>query len=159
MTTTTLLLLALLPGRVLHVSPQGTDKGDGTPEHPMRAVEQAFAALVDGDTLKLAAGTYTVATRSMPLRVTGAKVTISGGFDASFSNRAPFDTPTLIQPAQGFDKPLIEIAEDANGAVVDGITLDAGAANTYGKNGLAESSLTRLMPLIRVLRAHDVVIR
>ncbi|QQM68049.1 right-handed parallel beta-helix repeat-containing protein [Actinomyces weissii] len=70
-------------GRVIHVSPTGDDTASGSSAAPLATVHRALDLAVDGDTVRLAAGTYREGELIMPNRVRleagrGEKVVLSG---------------------------------------------------------------------------------
>lgn len=70
-------------GRVIHVSPTGDDSASGSSAAPLATVRRALDLAVDGDTVRLAAGTYREGELTMPNRVRleagrGEKVVLSG---------------------------------------------------------------------------------
>ena len=64
-------------GRVLHVSPEGSDKGDGSPGRPFKSIKMALRSAASGDEVRLTKGDHEGGFRTQT-----AGVTISGRPDA-----------------------------------------------------------------------------
>lgn len=62
-----------------HVSPAGSDAGDGTAATPLKTISAALAKAQSGDEIRLAEGSYDEAL------TIDKSVTIAGGYDASFT--------------------------------------------------------------------------
>jgi hypothetical protein len=113
----------------------------------------------EGDVVRLASGTYPLPSRESSLVVDRARVTWEGGWDDAFSTRDPFGTPSVLTPAPGFTRPVVEVTPAGWDVVLDGLTLDGGPGNTYGTAGLVLSLPPRQPPLLRIRWGRDVVVR
>lgn len=77
---------------------------------------------------------------------------ILGGYDASFSSRDPFGTPSVLVTAPGRSGPMLEFATRSKlkELVISGLVFDAGNSNVYddGTNSIVRGSGTRTLPII-----------
>ncbi|MEW5849228.1 MAG: right-handed parallel beta-helix repeat-containing protein [Myxococcota bacterium] len=146
-------LAATLAARIIHVSASAPSGGDGSAEKPLKYVDVAVSQAAEKDVIKLAAGTYVMPKTTLKL---SAEMMLEGGWDPSFQKRDPIGTPTVLQLAWGQDRPLVEL----NGsATLDGVTLEGASANSYGRAGMLEPSVSRWPSLVRVNRAVNVKVQ
>ncbi|MFA6400141.1 MAG: FISUMP domain-containing protein [Salinivirgaceae bacterium] len=77
----------------LHVTTSGNDANDGSTSSPLRNIQTALNRAVSGDTIKVAAGTYS------QVLTTGVSVRLLGGFSASFlmAERDFFNNKTIVE--------------------------------------------------------------
>lgn len=127
-----------------HVSlASGSNKNDGSKEAPLKNLWKALENAADGDTIRVAEGTYPGKMKQNWFRIDKA-VSIIGGYSADFSERDPLVHRTLFQGlnenndkksgAQGvlhieFD-PARPAPQNVD-MVFDGLLFDDGFANSY----------------------------
>ena len=149
------LLAAMLPGLpvsqvalaqagpTLLVDPAGTDAGDCT-ESPCRSITYALTQAQSGDTIVLAAGTYSSSTETFPLTITDSSVTIRGPesaaavidaggagriFTVSGSSQVTFENLTLINGNAGTGNGgAILAADPAVQIILKNVTLQENSA-------------------------------
>lgn len=145
--------------RVFFVTPDGASTGDGTQEKPLSRVDLAVGLARSGDTIRVAAGTYVLPASAVPVRLDVGNVRIEGGWDAAFTQRDPWGTPSVLQAPWDYASPLLELTPLATGAVLDGLVLDGGTGNRYGTRSFSTSTYDRTFPLIRIHQADGVQVR
>src|SRR5690554_328998 len=149
------LLAAMLPGlpvsqvalaqtgTTLLVDPAGTDAGDCT-ESPCSSITYALTQAQSGDTIVLAAGTYSSSTETFPLTITDSSVTIRGPesaaavidaggagriFTVSGSSQVTFENLTLINGNAGTGNGgAILAADPAVQIILKNVTLQENSA-------------------------------
>ena len=122
------LFLVCVPGlaaaKTVHVDDDAKAGGDGSAAKPFRDVGDAMAATKDGDTIKLAVGTY-----EGNLKLKGGGRNVLGGFpgDGDFGKATPGQT-SVIQGIAKKGAPVIHLAL-SGGAKVElaGLTLRGGS--------------------------------
>ena len=133
-------------GRDLYVSMDGGAKdGDGSKANPMRNLSVAMEQAKDGDTIHVAAGRYNGKYNGGLFRITAQYVRVHGGYNADFSARSPWSTPTVVgwKRVDGDRAPndtvLVAGNNNAqcNGFELDGIVLDGGDRNNYYEGDVA----------------------
>lgn len=117
------------PAAELYVNANAAGVEVGTPESPYRTVGAAVAAAVDGDIIRVAAGTYVES-----VRIEGKAITLQGGFSSAWVRDPATNVTTLAGP--GGNAVINLIAADAT---IDGFRITAGTGSTeelpYGYHG------------------------
>jgi len=127
-----------LCGADLYVSQAtGKKKGPGTKEAPFKAIPDAVKAAAPGDTIYIAAGTYTGKLGVSEIIIDKA-VTLKGGYSADFATRDIAKNPTLIQPVNAKNDTkgigLLTLNPPAGPGpdlVIDGLVIDQSYMNSY----------------------------
>lgn len=115
----------------------GKKKGPGTKEEPYRTIYDAVKNAQPGDTIHVAAGSYTGQMGASEI-IIDKPVTIIGGYNQGFAERNVTKHPTLIQPSNDkndtkglgvltFDLP----AGPGPDLVIDGLIIDQSYMNSY----------------------------
>ncbi len=117
----------------------GATGGDGSKEKPFRDPFQALEKVQAGDSIHVAGGEYHGKMRVGRWKVEAPYVALIGGYDAGFTERAPWANPTrLLCPADfkgtrgGY---TIEGDADHTGCIIDGFVFDKRLNNNYGPDG------------------------
>ncbi len=117
----------------------GSTGGDGSKDKPFRDPFQALEKVQAGDSVHVAEGEYHGKMRVGRWKVETQYVALIGGYDASFTERAPWAHPTrLLCPADfkgtrgGY---TLEGDADHTGCIVDGFVFDKKLNNNYGADG------------------------
>ncbi len=124
----------------------GSSGGDGSKDKPLRDPFQALEKIQSGDSVHVAEGEYFGKLRVGRWKVETAYVALLGGYDAAFTERAPWAHPTrLLCPADfkgtrgGY---TLEGDADHSGLIVDGFVFDKRLNNNYGPDGNLIDELT-----------------
>ena len=116
---------------------RGKKKGPGTKDAPFRAIFDALKQAQPGDTIHMAAGSYTGQMGASEI-IVDKPVTIIGGYNSDFSTRNVTEYPTLIQPSndkndtKGIGLLTLELpAGPGPDMVIDGLIIDQSYMNSY----------------------------
>jgi hypothetical protein len=111
-------------------------RGDGSRNQPFHDPWLALRSAEPGDFIHIAAGTYYGRYDRSSWIVDRPRLTILGGYSANFSERTPWQTPSVFAAYSGYEVPreanLIGGRGDHSGLVLDGLFFDASGRNTYG---------------------------
>jgi hypothetical protein len=134
-----LLSSAILLGQTTyHVSPEGSNRNDGSLGSPMKNIETALAKAQAGDSILVSQGLYQGKLGAANLKISQG-ITLKGGYSSDFSQWDPWEYPTLFAPdnARGGrnDRAFVEVSGRVDGLVIQGFVFDAGDRNAYKTNG------------------------
>ena len=123
------------PAVDIYVSPEGSNKNDGSKGSPMKNIDKALEKAPAGAHIHVAEGVYT-GTFGVGYWEIHQPVELYGGYSADFSIRDPFTHLTVLQPpADAFDKSgprhVMEVKKPINGVVVDGFIFEGGVKTPY----------------------------
>lgn len=120
-----------------YVSPDGSNKAEGTKAAPFKNIQKAVNSAAEGDTIYVAAGNYYGLTKIGYISITKG-VTIKGGYSADFGKRDILKNQTLIQPpntsngtSRTFKLIDLKITDPKSVLVLDGLIIDRGLSNSY----------------------------
>lgn len=133
-----LLSAAFVFGADLYVSQTtGKKKGPGTKEAPFKAITDAVKKAAPGDTIYIAAGTYTGLLGASEIIIDKC-VTLKGGYSTDFATRDIAKYLALIQPVNAKNDTkgiglltLNPPAGQGPDLVIDGLVIDQGLMNSY----------------------------
>ncbi|HMB92667.1 MAG TPA: DUF1565 domain-containing protein, partial [Rhodothermales bacterium] len=119
----------------IYVSPEGSNKNDGSKGSPMKNIDKALEKAPEGARIHVTEGVYT-GTFGVGYWEIHKPVELYGGYSTDFSTRDPFTHLTLLQPpADAFDKSasrhVMEVKKPINGVVVDGFIFEGGVKTPY----------------------------
>ncbi len=123
--------------QALHVSVFGSDDNAGTANSPLRNIQTALARATNGDTIKVAAGTFSVGTLTPQ-----SQVLLLGGYTEDFLERDIFTGQTVLQASSA------AMLVDRYSCTIDGFVFDG---NGVAGIGLDLESASKV--------AHNVVLR
>ncbi|MBN1302663.1 MAG: VCBS repeat-containing protein [Melioribacteraceae bacterium] len=120
----------ILTASSLHVSASGSDSNPGTKVSPLRNIQTALSQAINGDTIKVAEGTY------QENLITQVRVVLRGGYNDSFSERERniYSNKSKIRASSG------SMLIDANNSTIDGLVFDGSGGAQKGiviTNGLS----------------------
>ena len=97
-----------------HVSTSGSDSNSGTANSPLRNIQTALSRASNGDTIKVAGGTYSEGL------IPESKVILLGGYTPTFSEseRDRFANKAIVQAIS------VNIITDNKGCTIDGFIFD-----------------------------------
>jgi hypothetical protein len=111
-------------------------RGDGSRSQPFHDPWLALRSAEPGDLIHIAAGTYYGRYDRSSWIVDRPRLTILGGYSADFSQRTPWQTPSVFAAYPGYEVTreanLVGGRLDHSGLVLDGLFFDASGRNTYG---------------------------
>ncbi len=123
------------PGRDWFVK-AGSTGGDGSREKPFRDPFQAIEKCQSGDTIHVAEGEYYGKLRIGRWKIELPYVAVLGGYDAGFTERAPWAHPTRLLCPPDFKGTrggiTLEGDGDHTGTIIDGFIFDKRTNNNYG---------------------------
>ncbi|MCU0867720.1 MAG: right-handed parallel beta-helix repeat-containing protein [Planctomycetes bacterium] len=139
----------------------GNMGGDGSKEKPFRDPFQALEKCQSGDTIHVAGGEYHGKLKAGRWRIEVPYVALLGGYDANFTERAPWANPTRLLCPPDFKGTrggvTIEGDGDHTGAIVDGFVFDKRTNNNYGQDGNLVDERTDHTIQLRLERPESVV--
>src|ERR1041385_6166304 len=110
--------------------------GDGSRQRPFHDPWLALRSAGPGDVIHIAAGTYFGRYDRSSWIVNCPRLTIRGGYSLDFSQRTPWQTPSVFAVFPGYeyarDNNLLAGGGDHSGLVLDGLFFDAAGRNSYG---------------------------
>jgi parallel beta-helix repeat protein len=126
----------------------GKNENPATKEAPIKFLWKALKAAGPGDTIHVAEGNYPGEGKSgCQPRIEKGGLRILGGYNANFSVRAPFKTPsTVIAPEDSTNKCRTHTfhaelsGNDLAPIVIDGFVIDRGPLNTYKSSSPGDGS-------------------
>jgi hypothetical protein len=137
--------------------------GDGSRVRPFHDPYVALRIAEPGDTIHIAAGTYYGRYERSYWEVDRPRITILGGYNHDFSQRAPWRTPSIFAVYRGYeftrDSSLLVGRGDHTSLVLDGLVFDAAGRNTYGGSPNGLSAISPVDGAIVSLTSPDVTIR
>lgn len=114
----------------------GNMGGDGSKEKPFRDPFQALEKCQSGDTIHVAEGEYYGKLKIGRWKIELPYIALLGGYDANFTERAPWAHPTRLLCPTDFKGTrgglTIEGDGDHTGAIIDGFVFDKRTNNNYG---------------------------
>ncbi|HEX7898562.1 MAG TPA: right-handed parallel beta-helix repeat-containing protein [Planctomycetota bacterium] len=117
----------------------GATGGNGSKEKPFRDPFQALEKCEAGDFIHVATGEYGGKLKMGYWKVEMPDISLLGGYNADFTARDPWKTPTLLYTPADFkgarNNMTIEGAEDHSGTILDGFVFDKKLNNLYQPNG------------------------
>ena len=119
-----------------YVSKSGSNSNPGTsPAAPKKNLDKTIQAAIDGDTIKIAGGSYS-GTFNIGYIVLDKSVSLVGSYDGSFTRQNVRLHPTLIAPdnasgASGREPLLSFSGGPIENVTIDGIVFDRGDQNSY----------------------------
>jgi hypothetical protein len=137
-----------------YVSPQGSNRNEGTKAAPLKNLDKALETAPPGSRIHVAEGVYT-GTFGVGYWEIHKPVELYGGYAADFSTRDPFTYLTVLQPpADAFQKSasrhVMEMKKPLNGCVVDGFVFEGGVKTPYingeGQPEGVETGMMRVGP-------------
>ncbi|HEV8128772.1 MAG TPA: Ig-like domain-containing protein [Candidatus Eisenbacteria bacterium] len=115
----------------VYVRPDGSDSNPGTKDAPLQTLSAAIAKSGTGaGDVFIAGGTYTEGQFTL---LSG--VNLYGGYDATFQNRDPVASPTILSGGAI----ALTISPGVSGVRVDGVTIRSANATTPGESSVAVS--------------------
>jgi hypothetical protein len=132
----------------------GASGGDGSREKPFRDPFQALEKAEGGDSIHVAAGVYVGKLRSGKWKILIRNLTMLGGYDADFSSRDPWKSPTRFvldtdERAKGIpDGTVLGSEENSDGLILDGFIFDGATYNAYTKAGALDVANSPSAPLV-----------
>lgn len=142
----------------------GFHDGDGSRQRPFSDLWRALAVAAPGDVIRIAEGTYYGRHDRSAWVIDRPRLTIAGGYDATFASRDPWTRPTVLAFYRDFEgtneNSLLVGRENHAGVIIDGIVIDGAGRNRYNPKPPHElrGSMTLAGPLA-VFASPDVVIR
>src|ERR1044071_4602663 len=138
--------------------------GDGSRQRPFHDPWLALRSAGPGDVIHIAAGTYFGRYDRSSWIVNCPRLTIRGGYSLDFSQRTPWQTPSVFAVFPGYeyarDNNLLAGGGDHSGLVLDGLFFDAAGRNSYGdKPAEGIRSWPNMSGPIASFNAKDVTIR
>lgn len=120
----------------------GSNRNDGSKQHPLKNIDKAIAMANPGDAIHIAGGRYS-GTLNIGYIESDKPIKLYGSFDAAFTRQDISTHPTLFQPdnesARSNRKALMKFTKDVAGTVIDHIVFDAGERNAYSpKDGFVD---------------------
>ena len=135
--------------------------GDGSKDKPFRDPFQALEKCQSGDTVHVAEGEYHGKLKVGRWKIELPYVALLGGYDANFTERAPWAHPTrLLCPAEFKGTRggvTLEGDGDHTGAIVDGFVFDKRTNNNYGPDKNLVDQDTDHSIQLRLERPESVV--
>ncbi|MEU1973443.1 right-handed parallel beta-helix repeat-containing protein [Microbacterium sp. NPDC019599] len=120
----------------------GSAVGDGTRQSPFHDPWLALREAAPGDSIHIAAGTYTGRLQRSSWVVDCPDLTVLGGYSSDFSTRSPWSTPTVLSATAGLRVPhepnLLLGTEDHDGLVLDGLFFDGSGRDEYDDQGVLQ---------------------
>lgn len=117
----------------------GATGGNGSKEKPFRDPFQALEKCEAGDFIHVATGEYVGKLKMGYWKVEMPDLTILGGYNADFTARDPWKTPTLLHTPADYkgarNNLTIEGDLDHSGTILDGFVFDKKLNNVYAPNG------------------------
>lgn len=117
----------------------GSTGGDGSKDKPFRDPFQALEKCQAGDSVHVAEGAYFGKLRAGRWKVDTTDIALLGGYDAAFTERAPWAHPTRLLCPEDFKGTrggyTLEGDADHSGLIVDGFLFDKKLNNNYGPDG------------------------
>ena len=117
----------------------GSTGGDGSKEKPFRDPFQALEKCQSGDPIHVAGGEYHGKLKAGRWKIELPYVAMLGGYDANFTERAPWTNPTRLLCPTEFKGTrggvTLEGDGDYTGAIVDGFVFDKRTNNNYDQDG------------------------
>lgn len=116
----------------------GNMGGDGSKDKPFRDPFQALEKAQSGDTIHVTEGEYVGKMKLGRWKIEMPYIALIGGYDANFTERAPWAHPTRLVCPEDFKGTrggvTIEGDGDHTGAIVDGFVFDKRLNNNYDKD-------------------------
>jgi hypothetical protein len=116
----------------------GSTGGDGSKDKPFRDPFQALEKCQSGDTIHVAEGEYHGKLKVGRWRIELPYVALLGGYDANFTERAPWTHPTRLLCPTEFKGTrggvTLEGDGDHTGTIVDGFVFDKRTNNNYDQD-------------------------
>ncbi|MBL8900794.1 MAG: hypothetical protein JNM84_24395, partial [Planctomycetes bacterium] len=139
----------------------GSMGGDGSKEKPFRDPFQALEKCESGDSIHVAEGEYHGKLKIGRWKIEIPYIALYGGYDAQFTERAPWAHPTrLLCPAdfKGTRGGLtLEGDGDHTGAIIDGFIFDKRLNNNYDPEKNLVDTMTDHSPQLSLNRPECVV--
>ena len=138
--------------------------GDGSRAAPFHDPWLAFRAASPGDVVHIAAGTYFGRYDRSSWLIDCPKLTVRGGYNADFSQRTPWQTPSVFAVFPGYEYPrensLLSGGSDHDQLILDGLFFDAAGRNTYSDGPVAGlNSFPQMDGVIATFNAPQVTIK
>ncbi|QIG39533.1 hypothetical protein G5T42_08565 [Microbacterium sp. 4R-513] len=136
--------------------------GDGSRQHPFHDPWLALRAATPGDTVHIAAGTYTGRLERSSWVVDCPELTVLGGYSADFAARTPWRTPTVLAARSALrvatESNMLSGVGDHAGLVLDGLFFDGSGRDDYDDAGGLERASHGDGPLVS-LNAERITVR
>lgn len=118
---------------------KGPQGGDGSRQHPYYDPYLAFRNAEAGDTIHIAGGRYHGRYDRSSWEIDRPRLTVLGGYDADFTKRDPWKTPSVFGCANDCvaqrESFLLQGMADHSGITLDGLTFDSAGRNSYESKG------------------------
>jgi len=114
---------------------EGARNGEGSKEKPFHDPWLAFHAAGPNDTVHIAAGTYFGRYDRSSWLIDSPQLTVLGGYNPEFSQRTPWQTPTIFAAYPDYEcareNNMIAGGGDHTGLTLDGLFFDSAGKNKY----------------------------
>ena len=148
-------------GKFFYVSKNGSARGDGSKDSPMKDIQKAIDAASNGDIVRIAEGNYLGTLDRGWIEIKKKYISLEGGWNLDFTERNPTKYITRMQPTKqqegtiGRGLLMLDVVTDKNAnMVIDGIFFDLGLLLNYSptnsdpRNGWPEGCETgRMLPV------------
>lgn len=139
----------------------GNMGGDGSKDKPFRDPFQVLEKCQSGDTIHVAEGEYHGKLKGGRWKIELPYIALLGGYDANFTERAPWAHPTRLLCPPDFKGTrggiTLEGDGDHTGTIVDGFLFDKRTNNNYGPDKNLVDQETDHSPQLRLERPECVV--